>query len=104
MGCDYYIVTLLQIEYDGGFHSIELNRQSCWWGDYPYDTDDPNQPGCEKYYEQYLKTDKKPIVLFDNGQWRTEALRDKYETMITLAIGQHTLTQVIKTESRYARQ
>jgi hypothetical protein len=88
--------------------SIELDRQSCWWwGDYPYDIDidDPNQSDRDEYYyEHYLKTTKEPIVLFDNGHWRTESQRAKYETMVSTVIGEHTLIKVSKTEYRYARE
>jgi hypothetical protein len=104
MGCDYYIVTELHIEHDGGYESIELDRQRCWWCDFPYDIDDPDQPDPDEYYyERYLKTDKKPIFLFDNGKWQNETLRDKYEPMVSTMIDGHKLIKAFKIEYRYAR-
>jgi hypothetical protein len=101
MGGEYYIVKQLRVEHSSGFKNIELQRNLGSYGRYPYDGDDLSRPDLELYYYEHYRKPVSPIILFDNGRWRSTNARKKYEWLVNDAIGNNQLIKVVKTEYRY---
>ena len=110
MGCDYYIVKLLDVKYiddhdDEQSLIIELERQRCYFYEYDddFDSDDTdNSITFKKRYGKYLTVTYEPKILFQNNKWRNERLEDKYSNQIQNEIS-NGLISVIKKEERYLR-
>lgn len=113
MGCDYYIVKLLDVKYlddhdDEKDLTIELDRQRCYFYEYDEDFDSDsddttNTDTFNRRYGKYLNVTYKPKVLFINNKWKNERIEDKYFSMIQSEIGNGLLISVIKKEERYLR-
>lgn len=112
MGCDYYIVKLLDVKYiddhdDEQSLIIELERQRCYFYEYDDDFDSDNDDTdnsitFKKRYGKYLTVTYEPKILFQNNKWRNERLEDKYSNQIHNEIS-NGLISVIKKEERYLR-
>ena len=94
MGCDYYLTKAIYIDYinskgDGKEIYYEYGRESGYFFDYDLDSDDENFE--EKYRDRRnqelnnIKT-KDDIIIFDNGSYKSEFLKNKYERKIRQAI------------------
>lgn len=83
MGCDYYMITCLKIEFkhlrsDGRPHIeyIELDRVRCW-----YNSVDGEDMMTEEEYEQCEeKYDRceEPVILFENNRFMTEGMQSYF--------------------------
>lgn len=94
MGCDYYLTKEIHIDYinsKGNYKKTfyEYGRKSGYFFDYDLDSDDENFE--EKYRDRRnqelnnIKT-KDDIIIFDNGSYTSEFLKNKYKLMIKQAI------------------
>lgn len=115
MGCDYYIIKILEITHfkqDKKIISkIELNRERCY---FPYensseddkDSDDTQlsyNSYFEKKYSKYLQVTYQPRTLFENDKWKNTEIQEKYENLIKHQIGHDKIISIIKKEVRCLR-
>jgi hypothetical protein len=115
MGCDYYIITQLEVKHiddDDTEHVslIELDRERCYFPDLEDSQDSDDSTSSESYdtrfnrkYGNYLKVNYEPRVLFQNGKWKSERIQEKYENLITKEIGNDLVLNIVKQEVRYLR-
>lgn len=113
MGCDYYIVKILEVKYlidnkNGVMHNIELDREKCYFNE--IDSKDSDDTDDEDYhdkfnrkYSKYLEVHYKPRVLFINNNWKNEKTKEKYEDFVLNEIKNGMIISVIKKEIRYLR-
>ena len=112
MGCDYYIVKVLDVKYlnDGDDeHSviIELERErGYFYGNDDLKDSDDDETSSDKFnkrIEKYLEVIYQPRVLFNNDKWKTKQIEEKYEECIRDEINNGLLISVIKMELRHLR-
>lgn len=109
MGCDYYIVKVLQIYYnDNDYFEIELERER---GNYYYDYDE-DEEDYEKKINEYIKNiltpQMNPIIIYDNNSFRKLLLETKYKNIVEYEINDYDkkwcdIIKIIKVEKRYER-
>jgi hypothetical protein len=97
MGCDYYIVKEIEITYNTGeMDIIEVDRK----GEYVFEDPSDSEEDRNEYFDRkYLQVRYIPRILFVNGEWSSERIRDKYEKYIQ----NKPLLMVVKKERRYKR-
>jgi hypothetical protein len=108
MGCDYYIVKVLQIEYytDNNDSEIEVSRDRCYYiFDYDEDEDDYDEQ-MNAYIENTLIPKMKPIILFSMSTFNKVTSEIKYKTIIEDELKNHNKTWsdikiIRKIEKRY---
>lgn len=116
MGCDYYIVKQLEINYincndEEIITTLELDREKCYFLYYiddSFDSDDSIDheayyKNYEKKYARYLNVTYVPKVLFENGKWKNERIQEKYDETVKEQIGNDKILKIIKKEIRYLR-
>lgn len=107
MGCDYYIVKILEVNYlnDNENEVIELDTQRCYFNEVDFDSIDSDDTDYEdEYYKKYLEVHYKPRVLFENNKWKNEKIKAKYEDFVlSKKISKDIFLSVIKKEIRYLR-
>ena len=87
MGCDYYIITYIIIEYldnHGNKHEayITYSRQPGYFSFYGDSDDEDYDAKYDKYIDDVLKVTKQPITIFENNQYTSEFLKNKYRHLI----------------------
>lgn len=85
MGCDYYIIKHVVINYENDtVDCIELSRDRGYFGcDADSDSDSEYHRTYDEKYGHYLKTNFKPIVLFNcETGWTNDTIKTKYEHKI----------------------
>uniref|UniRef100_A0A6C0H3I1 Uncharacterized protein n=1 Tax=viral metagenome TaxID=1070528 RepID=A0A6C0H3I1_9ZZZZ len=112
MGCDYYILKLLQIYYNNDdFLEIELYRQKGYYIDDDQDEDEDYDDYSERFHEyvEYcLETKMKPIVIYNNNCFCKSSFDTKYTNIIEDEIVKHNktwseITKIVKVEKRLER-
>jgi hypothetical protein len=113
MGCDYYIVKYLEVEYvndddDNETIHIEVSRERMHFRtDILSDTDSIDSESYntkyQKKYSKYLEVTYVPRILFNNNKWKSENIQEKYEDKILNEIKEGLLLKVIKKERRFLR-
>ncbi len=116
MGCDYYIVKYLLVEYkdDEGEiieERLDEERERCYYPEhiYPsdYDSDEDDDTRYEKlnkFWKSYVEQFKRPNkVLFENGQWIKEGYRKNYEKELEDEYGIKDLIRLVKVHDAYER-
>lgn len=87
MVCDYYIQSILVIEYidkNSAKSITQTNRiiKKCWIGDIPdFDSDDDYENQTKKYREEIERLIKKNTykkILFENDMWISSSYEKKY--------------------------
>lgn len=109
MGCDYFIIKQLNIEYlkdnDNTVYNdiIELEKQNCYFNnqieDLNYDSDDSTNSECNDN-SNYLKVTHIPRILFKNSNWKNNILKEKYENFIFDELNNCNIIKIIKMETR----
>ena len=111
MGCDYYIIKQLRIEHSDGTDTIELDKQRCYFSEYQndsnYDSDDTIQE-VNSQYEHYLKVTFVPRILYENTEWKSEMIKEKYIDIVYNKLKHYNnafsnINTIIKEEVRYFR-
>lgn len=107
MGCDYYIIKNLHVYYnDNDYLEIELERLRMYYDEDDYD---PDEEDYEKKINEYIKntlTPKmKPIVIYDNNNFRNLSLEEKYKALVENEINKVDkkwceITKIMKVEHR----
>lgn len=112
MGCDYYkckylkikfqyLTTLtIDLEIDNGYYNFSL------------DEDDPDyNQKYEEYVEEILNNVMEPIIIYDNNQFRSSKLEDKYKYLIDIKLKESNnnlewehIREIVKIENRYERE
>jgi len=116
MGCDYYINKYLEIKFQNkNSLRIELESNRGYYS-FSLDEDDPDyDEKYQEYVENILKPSMKPIIIFENNQFLTETLENKYKFLIEhemdkynkyseCKIGFTDIIKIVKRESRYERE
>ncbi len=99
MGCDYYIIKVLEVYYmtkqpdNVNMDIIEIERQR----GYIYDSYDSDE---EDRIEKHLVVTYEPKVLYESNAWKSEYIQTKYESMIR---NMNTVSRIVKTEMRERR-
>ena len=115
MGCDYYICKYLDINFKyGEFTMIPLERDSAYFH-FTLDEDDPDYDAkYEEYVEETLKPSMKPITIYEDNEFQTKKLEDKYKALIEEELETYNknreikkewkdIREIVKKESRYER-
>ena len=85
MGCDYYIINQLKIEFadESENFNLECNIHRGYFDSYEFEMNSD----CSVYEEQetefinrtYLTVKYKPKVIYDDYNWLSDKFKDKYE-------------------------
>jgi hypothetical protein len=111
MGCDYYIVKVLQVYYQDGDFEIEVERQRRYF-DYENENFDEDEDNYEKKLAQYklvvLTPCIPPITIYANKEFNKEITEIKYKELVEAELSNRNiewsaLNQIIKVELRYER-
>jgi len=84
MGCDYYIVKALEIDFNYSISSrfIELERNRGYFN-FDLDEDDPN---FDKLYKEYIRDTLEPgmdpILIYDGEAFTSKKVELKYKEMV----------------------
>lgn len=111
MGCDYYIVKSLEIDFNYSISSrfIELERNRGYF-DLDLDEDDPN---FDKLYKEYildtLEPAMDPILIYVEEEFTSKKVELKYKEMVEnelLKLGKAWIDvrKICKIEYRYERE
>ena len=94
MGRDYLIHIYLEIQHSNGIAFYELptiggyySNIECGFYDSDYDEDNqyyriPQYRELKKKYYEFCLTPKKPLVIFENGEFINDKLKQKYLPMV----------------------
>ena len=109
MGCDYYILKILQIYHnENDYLEIEIDRNRGYYN-YYYDSDDEDYDDkVNKYIEDILRPQMDPIVIYNNNSFNKLSSETKYKFLIENKINKYNIkwyevTKVIKVERRFER-
>jgi len=127
MGCDYYIITNLDIQHSQGTSSIELDKQRNYfsYNNNNIDSDESDyEEQMKKYYDSYLEVNYKPKILYgifepNQGEiktlldteprWKNEIIKTKYQEQVKHELNELNCAipiivyKIIKQEVRYLR-
>jgi len=118
MGCDYYIEKILKVKFENRTDYIIINLESNnGYFDFSLDEDDPDYDAkYEKYVERTLKPNMKPIIIYENNDFLTKKLQDKYKLLIEQELKNYNkgkepdskkewkdIIKIVKGETRYER-
>lgn len=86
MGCDYYIVKQLEIDFHYGIDPlfIELERDRGYFDfSFSLDEDDPDYDAKEaEYIAEMLNPRMLPIIIYEEVEFKSKKLEDKYKVLI----------------------
>lgn len=94
MGCDYYIYLYLEIEYISGILKYQYETIRGFYSELDCGIFDSDDEECDHYYhsEEYKKlyadmvkltlTSRKPLLLYENGVFKSTHFETKYLPMI----------------------
>ena len=88
MGCDYYIINQVKIEFkdDSEDYNLECNIKKAYFDDDNFDINSDGSDYEERMDEliqnKYLKVTYKPKIIFDKGEWVNEYYKCKYENYL----------------------
>jgi hypothetical protein len=111
MGCDYYIVKVLQVYYHNGDFEIEVERQRRYF-DYENENFDEDEDNYEEKLAQYkrgvLTPCIQPIHIYTNNTFNKPLSEMKYRGLVETELSNRNikwsaLKQIIKVELRYER-
>jgi hypothetical protein len=88
MGCDYYIVKALEIDFNYSISSrfIELERNSGYFN-FDLDEDDPNFDTLYKeYIYETLEPGMDPILIYEEGDFTSKKIELKYKEMVEIEL------------------
>lgn len=116
MGCDYYIYKILEISFHYGICDLHIDLER----DYGYyyfslDEDDPNyDEKYKEYVEETLQPRMEPIIIYENNEFKTTKLENKYKLLIDEELESYNknltmelkkewkdITKIVKKEIRY---
>jgi hypothetical protein len=113
MGCDYYILKLLEIHYENtnqcSFITLE-SEYGYFYYDSSIDEDDVDyEEKIEKCIKEQLNPRMVPIVIYENKNFKTKHVESKYKDMVEEELANSIkqwkdVTKIIKVESRYERE
>jgi len=108
MGCDYYIIKVLQIYYNNtDYLEVETNRERCYYDEYQFDEDaDDYDKQLNNYIEEILKVNIDPIVIYNNGVFNKSSCESKYKVLVENELNKHNKTifdviKILKVEKRH---
>ena len=105
MGCDYYICKFLEITFTyGNYTMIELERDYGYYN-FSLDEDDPNYDAKYKeYVQETLEPNMKPITIYEDNEFQTKKLEDKYKSLIEEELETYNKNREIKKEWKDIRK
>lgn len=115
MGCDYYICKYLKINFQSILPLfIELERDQGYFS-FDLDEDEPDyDEKYEKYIEEILTRNMKPIIIYEKNQFINTILENKYKLLVQEELNMYNknndnkiewkdILNIKKIESRYER-
>ena len=115
MGCDYYICKYLKINFQSILSLlIELERDRGYFN-FDLDEDDIDyDKKYEKYVKEQLRSNMKPIVIYDKNEFINSKLENKYKFLIEEELNMYNrshenkiewkdILDIVKIETRYER-
>jgi chromosomal replication initiation ATPase DnaA len=110
MGCDYYIVKVLQIYYnDTEYMECELERERGYFYCDKFDEDeDDYEEQINEYIKDILTVQMKPIQIYENNSFRKLLFETKYKDIVENELKDNgkkwcEITKIVKIEKRYER-
>ena len=110
MGCDYYIIKVLQIYYkEDEYLEIELNRERSYYRYEDFDEDaDDYEVKLKEYINHCLTVQIEPIVLYKDGAFNKELSEIKYKSLVENQMNKFNMNfskiqKIIKVEKRHER-
>lgn len=110
MGCDYYIIKVLQIYYEHNeYLEFELNRERSYYRYEDFDEDaDDYEVKLKEYIKNCLTVQIEPIVLYKDGAFNKTLSEIKYKTLVENQINKydikwHNVIKIMKVEKRHER-
>jgi len=110
MGCDYYIVKVLQIYYEENeYLEFELNRERGYYHYEDFDEDaDDYEVKLKEYINNCLTVQIEPIVLYKDGAFNKELSEIKYKNLVENEINKYNMNfskikKIVKVEKRHKR-
>ena len=107
MGCDYYIIKVLQVYYsDNEYLEVEINRERCYYDDTQFDEDaDDYDKQLNNYIKDVLTVKAEPIIIY-NGVFNKSSCESKYKDPVQNELNKHNKTwsdviKIVKVEKRY---
>ena len=112
MGCDYYIVKALEIDFNISIcsHFIDLERNQGYYYDLNLDEDDPNYDELEReHIQDILKPRMGPILIYHDQEFTSKKLELKYKELVEKELLKRGNTwkdvrKICKIEYRYERE
>jgi len=108
MGCDYYVIKVLQIYYnDTEYLEVEINRERCYYDDYQFDEDaEDYDEQLNNYIEDILTVKTEPILIYSNGTFNKSSCESKYKGLVENELNKHNkicsdVIKIIKVEKRH---
>ena len=109
MGCDYYIIKVLQIYYsDNEYLEVEINRERCYYNDYQLDEDaeDYDEQLNNYIIEDILNVKMVPITIYSNSMFNKLSCESKYKGLVENELNKHHKTifdvvKIVKVEKRH---
>ena len=90
MGCDYYILKVLQIYKTNTteYIEVEVERERGYFQYKNFDEDeDDYEENVKAYISAVLTPRMKPTVLYENGGFRKEMFEIKYKSLVEKEVG-----------------
>lgn len=108
MGCDYYIIKVLQIYYnDTEYLEVEINRERCYYDDYQFDEDaEDYDEQLNNYIDDVLTVKTEHILIYSNGTFNKSSCESKYKGSVENELNKHNKTwsdviKIVKVEKRH---
>jgi hypothetical protein len=108
MGCDYYIVKVLQIFYtETEYLEVEIDRERGYYDDLHIDEDaDDYDDKIRAHMEDCLIPKVDPFVIYSNGAFHKSSCESKYKTLVDNELnkcGKSDILKIVKVEIRWER-
>ena len=110
MGCDYYIIKVLQIFYEEDqYLEFELNRERSYYRYEDFDEDSEDyEVKLKEYIKNCLTVQIEPIFLYKDGTFNKELSEIKYKNIVENEINKYNMDfskikKIIKVEKRHER-
>jgi hypothetical protein len=110
MGCDYYIVKMLNIycDNDDEYLTLEIDNQRGYYHIIYDEDDDDYEIKVNEYIKECLTPSIQPIIIYDNNNFIKPTFETKYKYIVEQFIKNYGKTlnniiKIIKVEERYER-
>jgi hypothetical protein len=110
MGCDYYIIKVLEIYYsENEYFETQIDRERGYFNYDRFDEDDDNyEENIKSYKKSVLTPQMSPILIYNNGKFNKPITEAKYKFLIEEILMNNgkkwsDVIKIMKVEIRYER-